>query len=279
MSYRTILVEVDDSEAGKARAAMAVATAARFKASITGVFLKTAIIPAFMIGDGFAITPGDVIQQYLDDRGKETTKTSAALRVMFEALARGADCPCSWLDVNGDSEDELIACARRHDLSILPATMKAALGSSTLSAARVGMASGAPMLIAPKALAPNWGGRRVLVAWKEAREPARVLNDAWPFLTEATEVTFLTVSKNAPGALDTMLQRQLKAHGCKPAQLIVAAEEDLSAADVIRYQIARTGADLAVLGLFGHSRLQEFVLGGVSRNLLADAPVPMLVSH
>jgi nucleotide-binding universal stress UspA family protein len=76
MAYRTILVQVDGSQEGQARASRALSLAARFDASVTAVFLKSDRIPPFMTGDGFAITPGEIIQQFVDERAQETARLS-----------------------------------------------------------------------------------------------------------------------------------------------------------------------------------------------------------
>lgn len=253
--------------------------AADNKAAITGVFLKSEVIPPGLTGDGFAITPGEIIQQFVDDRAKETARLSAANRALFEDAARAAAVGFTWRDINGDAEDVLIACARRHNLCVLPAVMKPALGDARLTAAHVGLASGRPLLIVPEDGNATSFGRRVLVAWKDAREAARALNDAWPFLETAESVTFLMVSRTASPTLDAMLKAELDAHGCRNVSVVVDPRVDADTGDVIRAQIDRCGADLAVLGLFGHSRLAEFMLGGVSRSLLEDPPVAMLMSH
>lgn len=279
MAYRTILVVVDGTPAGQPRVERALLLAARFNASITGVFLKSEIIPPALTGDGFAVTPGDIIQQFVDDRDRETARLSAAARSAFEGSARAAGLTFAWRDINGDFDDALVACARRHDLSILPPVMKPALTDTRLTAAHIGLASGAPVLVAPEGKDFQTLGRRVLVAWKEAREAARALHDAWPFLEEAESVTFLTVSKSAQSSLDADLKASLSAHGCRNLTVVADTNEDADIGDVIRSQIRTSSADLVVLGLYGHSRLQEFILGGVSRNLLSHPPIPMLMSH
>lgn len=279
MTYRTILVHVDGSEGGQARAAMALTLAARFEASVTAVFLRSNAIPPVITGDGFAVIPGEIIRQLMDDRAKETARLSAVARTSFEAAARAASLPVTWCDINGDFDDELVACARRHDLSILPPRMKAALGQATLTAAHVGMASGSPILVVGAAPAGPSLGRRIIVAWKDTREAARAINDAWPLLKAAESVTVLMAAKHVNPASDSMMNAHFEKHRCKNVEFVVDDDDKLETADVIRKHISRLNADLVVLGLFGHSRLQEFILGGVSHDLLEQPPVPLLMSH
>lgn len=279
MTYRNILVHVDNSKAAKTRVAAGAALASRFRCAVTGVFLKSERYPAYVIADGMLPAAGDVLELAIKERTQEVCNASAAARTMFEEAVREASVPSHWLDVNGDSEIELVACARRHDLAILPPEMKAAFGEGAIKAAQVGMASGGPVLVLKHGGYRMAFGRKILVAWNDSRESARALRDAWPFLSMAEEVTFLTVSHRADRELDELMQRHLRSHGCKQARLVVDRSDPESIGDLIKLQAAETGADMIVLGLYGHSRLYELVLGGVSRNLLQDPPMPMLVSH
>jgi nucleotide-binding universal stress UspA family protein len=125
-------------------------------------------------------------------------------------------------------------------------------------------------------------GERVLVAWDGGREAARAVNDALPILERAKSVTVLSVnpasedgSRREPGA-DISLH--LARHGVKvEAQRRITTE--ISAGDAILNEIASKGSDLLVMGAYGHSRLRELVLGGVTRQILGSMTVPVLMSH
>ena len=283
MTYRNILVHVDNTKAAKTRVAAAVALASRVECALTGVFLKSAKYPNYVIADAILPPAGDVLELAIEERTQEVYGASAGARAMFEEAVREASIPFSspfhWLDLDGDSEADLIACARRHDLAILPPEMKPAFSERTIKAAQIGMASGGPVLVLKHGGYPIGFGRRILVAWNDTRESARALRDAMPFLARAEEITFLKVSHRADGELDELMQRHLQSHGCKRANLVVDRSDPESVGDVIKIQVAETGADMVVLGLYGHSRLYELVLGGVSKDLLHDPPMPMLISH
>ena len=75
------------------------------------------------------------------------------------------------------------------------------------------------------------------------------------------------------------MQRQLQDHGCPAAHFHFEEAGDTPVEHVLRLHVGRTGADLVVFGLYGHSRLREFVVGGVSRSMLFDPPMPLLMSH
>ena len=77
---------------------------------------------------------------------------------------------------------------------------------------------------------------------------------------------------------DSLLQRYFEDHG-RAVDLVVVRESDAGAADALRAEAERAGADLIVMGLYGRSRLRETILGGVSRSLLDTAGIPLLVTH
>ncbi len=277
MTYRSILVHVDNSAAAKTRIAAAAALAFRQASVLTGVFLKSETAPNTM-SDGITGLPLANVEAFFIERAKHTAECEREARLMFEEVARSAGVETGWMSVNGDSEFGLVACARRHDLAVLPVHMKAPLGHSTLTAAQVAMGAGGPVLVLKHGGYPVDFGKRVLVAWNDSREAVRALRDAWPFLEAADMVYFLTIAGVDERHDDRLLRRQLESHGCRRFEFIVD-RNDSPAPDLIRRQIGALGADLVVMGLYGHSRLQQFILGGVSRDLLQDAPMPLLVSH
>lgn len=279
MTYRNILVHVDNSEAGKTRVAAAAALAVRCKSALTGVFLRSPHLPGAFVGDAVTPIAASLLQKTLDERLDVLSKASAAARLMFDSTMCDAFAPFYWLDIDGENPSELIASARRHDLVILPPEMKPAFGDNVITAAEIGMASGGPILVLKHGGYPIEFGKRILVAWKDSRESARALRDAWPFLEGAEEIYFLMASRDGEAEIDDLLQRHLHVHGCKEAKLIVERNEEVAVSDLIRRHVNFVGADMVVLGLYGHSRLREMALGGVSRDLLHDIPMPLLMSH
>jgi nucleotide-binding universal stress UspA family protein len=123
----------------------------------------------------------------------------------------------------------------------------------------------------------------VLVAWNTTREAARALNDAMPILARAKKVTVLSINPPSgemgrpvwPGA-DISLH--LARHGAT-AEASSTVSGDIDAGNTILSRAADFGADLIVMGGYGHSRQREFLLGGVTRTLLQHMTVPVLMSH
>ncbi len=277
MSYRTILVQTEDSVPGRMQVKAAIDLAKRFGATLTGVFLKAEQIPAVFVGDAF--TAVTLTESFIKEREEHIAKGADAARAMFEAAAAAGGVTFTWQAINGDNEDDLIRFARRHDLTVLRREVQPVGGASAILASQVAMSSGGPVLIVPESGYPVPFGSNILVGWKEGRESTRAVRDAMPFLGAAQKVTFLTVSHDAPEELDPQLAAYLASHGCKSASAAVDRNDNHTAGTSIRMRGDMVGANMLVLGLYGHSRLRELFLGGVSRELLVDSTLPMLVSH
>lgn len=126
-------------------------------------------------------------------------------------------------------------------------------------------------------------GKVVMVCWNASREAARAVVDALPFLRAAEKVIVLAVNPEMsaaghgaePGA---DVAAWLSRHGVRvTVQRDVAPDADVGA--VILSRAADHGVDLIVMGIYGHSRMREMVLGGASRSLLASMTVPVLMAH
>jgi len=278
MAYREILVLLDAEPAGFYRSQFGADLARRWNAHLTGVFLTSRFMLQFGAGEALYGLPYGDIDWMLSDHAKRVEEASEAARRQFEGAAGAAGVQSDFMKVSGDYPEAFIACARRADLVIMPSRMAVHMGQKHVSAADVAMSSGGPVLVTPADDYAPPAGKRVLISWNGSREAARALRDGWPFVEAAEEVHLLVVSPSGEGGPDGMLQRLLERHGVKP-NIIVDVSKDEHAADVIERQMAEFDIDLLIAGLYGHPRLQELVLGGVSRQLLHDVPAPLLLSH
>lgn len=277
MSYRNILVHVDESASSKARVTAAADVAARFGATLTGLFLRSEFVPAFVVGDAFSAVT--TVEAYVEERDRKIAIASSAARAIFQSAVENGGINADWIEVNGDDDQTVLAAVRRFDLAVFPAFATSSFGTHDLGVATIGMGAGVPVLILPERGYPMPFGKKVLVGWKESRESVRAVRDALPFLASAEEVHLLTVSADARSDLDDLLLRNLAAHGCRKVQIHVDRNDDLSVANAIQRHAGMVGADMVVLGLYGHSRMRELFLGGVSRDMLGSLQLPLLVSH
>jgi nucleotide-binding universal stress UspA family protein len=203
----------------------------------------------------------------------------------FEQTCRQAAIPFEWR--TDRAVDTIVsphagAVARAADIILYPQlSPKASIGRHQLE--DVVFASGRPVL----ALPPNWTirklGARVLVAWDGGREAARAVFDSLPMLVRSETVRFVSVQ----GVLDEPLRQftpaddvaaTLTRHGVKVEVHTFRATRG-TVKDELKAQALDFGADLCVMGCYGHSRLRERILGGVSRAMLHDLPFPLLLAN
>ena len=180
------------------------------------------------------------------------------------------------------SADELIDLGRLHDLTILPVPHTDVLGSSGMEAVIFGTARPTLLLPSGKGKKPLQSLDRVVVAWDYSREAARAMADAMPILSRAREVRVISVF-GEKGIHTTCvagdLEKYLAAHKVNYVLERVELSYGTIGDCVMSHASAVINADLLVLGAYGHSRLREFILGGATRAILADARLPVLLSH
>lgn len=137
--------------------------------------------------------------------------------------------------------------------------------------------SGRPALILPHAGEFAAVGRTVLVAWKESREAARAVSSALPWLRRARQVHVISYGEAAAESLQK-LAGYLKIHGVTADAHKGGPEED-DIGNLLLSRAADVGADLLVMGCYGHSRAREWVMGGATRTLLQTMTIPVWMSH
>jgi nucleotide-binding universal stress UspA family protein len=123
---------------------------------------------------------------------------------------------------------------------------------------------------------------RVLIAWNASRESTRALAEAMPYLHKAKEVTVVVVDDYGPLVPNVMMGadvvEHLKHHGIEAVlQTMKSIDGDVGA--TLLTEAEKRKADLLVMGGYGHARLREWLLGGVTRELLHHAPLPLVVAH
>lgn len=276
MSFKTILVQCDAGKAAPRRLELATQLAGRFDAVLVGVHAKPPFEAPVFAEDGFSMAP--FFEAY--EEAAETDKASSS--AAFDRAIKGKHLSTEWRPLDGRVDDVLTVCSRYADLLVvgqteIDSTVPAGVPESVV------LASGRPVLVVPHIGVEKPVGQVVMLCWNASRESARAAADALPFLKAAQKVIVLVVEPRVtseghgeePGAdVATWLAR----HGVKViVQRDVAPDADVG--NVILSRAADHDVDLIVMGLYGHSRLREMVLGGVSRTLLSTMTVPVLMSH
>ena len=142
--------------------------------------------------------------------------------------------------------------------------------------------SGRHLFLVPGGQVPNTPFDRTLIAWNGSRESARALAEAMPYLYEAKATTVVVVDEKHPAELQALIGldavNHLQHHGIDATLHRVRNRTHDVAAALIE-ETERLEVDLMVMGGYGHSRLREMLLGGVTYDLLHQAPVPLVIAH
>ena len=281
MALKDILVHLDGTPQATARLAVAAGLARRHEAHLTALFVVDVSPPIMGAADAGS---GAVLAGLIESMRAEALASAGTVEAAFNDTLRREGLPGEWRLAEGITAELVALHARYADLAVIGQADPAA-GASTdagvLSAAI--FESGRPVLVVPYAGSFATVGERVLVGWNAGREATRAVHDALPLLAKANSVTITAVNPRVglgahgeePGA---DIARHLARHGVMVAVEHTVAPE-IGASDILLNRASELSADLLVVGAYGHSRLREFLLGGVTRSLLREMTVPVLLSH
>ena len=281
MGFKTILVHADTGRSAPARWKLSAELAARFDAHVVGLYVRRPFQAPAFTDAGPAM---DSLYRTYENAVKadEALATAAFRDLIGSQIIGGKGLSSEWRVADGLAEQVVAAYARYADLVIIGQTEPDAGATTTPAdlAETVGMAGERPVLIVPHIGVVKPPGKTVMLCWNGSREVARAATSALPILKKADKVIILLVDPKSDGGEQpgAGVARWLARHGVKAVvQRDTAADSDVGG--VILSRAADHDADLIVMGLYGHSRMREWVLGGASRTLLASMTVPLLVAH
>lgn len=279
MDYRSIIVCLDDSDSTRQRLDFALGLSVRHSAHLTGLHLSYMPSAAFAAYDG--------VEQIYASLQQDLAVRQAAARDAFLAAARAQNVPADFIAARNLDIVAATAHARVSDLIIAgqPDLRDTAAYLGEGFPSRFVLEVSRPVLFTPHGFPVRTDFNHVMMAWNGSRESTRALFDALPFLQAANRVTLLTLHREdspwpeggpvpAPDVL-ALLRR----HGVEARLVVNAGHEDPGNWLLARATDMDDPADLLVAGAYGHSRLSEWILGGVTRTLLGQMPLPVLLSH
>jgi nucleotide-binding universal stress UspA family protein len=255
----------------------AVSVASTLGAHLAGVaFVYDPIVP--ISGTGY-VPPEVIDTQQADseagakaavDRFNEATRRAglSAEPLRFSASLAGAG-------------DQFGRIARRFDLAIVGQAEPHGASVDDIIAETTLFTSGRPMIIVPYIQKVPLKLDRVMVCWDSSRQAARAIGDAMPLLAKAgrVQVVIVTNERDKQNEIEGAdIAEHLARHGLT-VDVHRVAGGDIDVADALLSHASDSGADFMVMGGYGHSRLREFVLGGVTRSILQSMTVPTLMAH
>jgi nucleotide-binding universal stress UspA family protein len=254
----------------------AISLAAAFHAHVAGIaFLYEPIIPDGTLGG----VPVDLIEIQRDENSKAAQ--AAVSRFETATKAAGVSAETRILDATFGGAPTLFGrVARRFDLSVVAQAQPEQGGAEDLVVEGALFESGRPVIIVPYIQKQGLKLERVLACWDGGRTAARAIADAVPLLAraKAVDIVMVTEQRKDDEITGANLSAHLARHGVRAdVKRISKGEIEIEAA-ILDY-VADSGADFMVMGGYGHSRLREFILGGVTRGILNSMTIPVLMSH
>lgn len=277
MSMREIMVHVTDGKDCVARLHAAAALARAHQARLTGLYTQWhAEAPPYVEAQ---LGPEvQALQQRLRDEQKETTKAR------FDDALADAGTSVRWHSCVGALRNLLTMHARYCDLLIMGRHGQDSSDPVINLVEAVVLESPKPVMLIPENGAPDGIGRRTVIAWNGTREAVRAVDAALPLLEHSEQVQILAVDPpdepellngDRPGA---DLCDYLAGHGIKAEAAVVHSGSD-SVGEVLLAQAMASGSDLLVMGVYGHARWRELILGGTTAHVLRRAKIPLLLAH
>jgi len=275
--YKTILVHYDAGRTAATRLEIGLEIGTRFDAHVACLYALSAMpSPSY---------PYEAARIVRETQQKMRGEMLDAARRGYDACLRKAGYEkAEWRSSEADALGAVALHARYADLVVIgqqneewPSGVSKDFERSLL------LAAGRPVLVVPYAFERRPVGRQVLVAWNASREAARAVSGALPLLKRAGHVHVIAFSPGKDGAAHgeepgADVGLYLTRHGVK----VTVSRHDSAGVDVGNQLLSRAfdlSVDLVVMGAWGHSRLHELVLGGVTRTLLESMTVPVLLAH
>jgi len=274
---KDIVVNLGIAERANYAGEYAISVAAAFEAHLAGIaFLYDPIVPI----SGAGYIPADVIET----QERDNAAAAKAALDRFAAASQRAGISAEPLTMSASLAgvaEQFSRIARRFDLSVVGQAEPETSAIEEVIAEAALFESGRPVIVVPYIQKEPLKLDQVMVCWDGSRSAARAIGDAVPLLRLSKQVEIVIVA-NERGKQDEIAGADMGAHLARHGLKVEVRRTvlgDIDVADVLLSHAADSGCDFIVMGGYGHSRLREFVLGGVTRSILRSMTAPVLMSH
>jgi len=267
MDYKTVLVSLALDRPNDACLAVAGDLAERFGARVVGVAASDLRAPLYF-------AEGDYAQKLLEEEAAAIRKRLSELEAEFRAAVERRATSVEWRCARALSTPYLLQQARAADILVVGARAETIVDpGAAADPDDLVMQAGRPLVVVPPEV--RWLDlRSVLVAWKDVREARRAVFDALPILAAAKDVTIAEIPDQGTDRADALshvadVAAWLHGHGIVAGTVV--PESTASVTEQLDKIAADTGAGAVIAGAYGHSRLREWILGGVTRHLATES--------
>ncbi len=277
MAIKDLAVAFNASDNSRAAVKLAVQMCRKYEATLTGIYTHLPV----KFESQVEIWISDEMKDSLE---KADADTVAAIEDAFRAAVKesGFDGPVEWLSPTGRPNDLLAKSARYHDLLLIGQYSNPDRSQRRVRAEELVVNSGKPIVVVPLDYQVRPFTGHAVVAWDGSRPVARALSDAMQILETKERLDVVTVGR--PGAqpgkdgFGQDVVTYLSRHGINAKLTNLSASREGVGATILGY-CSETDPDVLVMGAYGHARLREELFGGVTRHILENANVPVLMAH
>ena len=276
MTYKTVMVALALGQSNDGRLEVAAQLAEQFGTRIIGAAAVEFSPPLYL-------TEGEPAQRLIDQGWAAVKDRLKELESEFRAAMRNRGVEVEWRCAEDFPTRFVVQQARACDIVVVGEAARGGLADPfvQVNPNDLVMQVGRPLLVVPETC--NWLDlRSVLVAWKDTAEARRAVSDALPLLRKSTEVTIVEIVEEEADRAAALLRVEdvaawLSRHGVRASQQV--PEQCGDAATQLERVASDVGAGVVVAGAYGHSRLSEWILGGVTRRLMNPSNRCSLLSH
>ncbi|HEY7749652.1 MAG TPA: universal stress protein [Aestuariivirgaceae bacterium] len=280
MSYKTILVSLNEIDRLDTLVELTAKLALKYDAHVLGLYVipAAAVYPA--VGPYVAPEIFDSFTKFFEDQSKK-------VKQKFETVMKRNSLASQWLEVRAlvpMISDTISEIGRIADLIVLSETDRNASQGVELNVVEnTIMSAGRPVLVIPRKAEGDLKVSQIVCGYNGSKEAARAVHDALPFLKMADDVRLVWVdpskeSEMAGSVPGSDMAESLDRHGVR-ATAESMPTNGINPAEALVTRARDLGAGMVVMGAYGHSRLREFVLGGATKQALSAMTVPLIMSH
>ncbi len=275
MAIKTIMAVADGSQTTSPTLATAVAAAKKLGAHLDVLHVKPD--PATMVPVVGEAMSGALVEQMIESLSQSAEKRAEQARRDFSQDCEGQGLSVSFNAATGAAPDVVGIRGRLADLIVTsrPSGDDVPTQTAVLDAALFD--TGRPVLIAPAAV-PASVGENIVIAWNGSLEATRAVNGAMALLRLARNVTILCIGNDDRRLPAESLRDYLAKHGATGTVDRQTGESGPTGKQLIERSL-RSGADLLVMGAYGHSRVRELILGGATHHVIAHGGLAVLMGH
>ena len=277
MTIKDVLVHVDNSRAMPGRVRAAAEFARRHDAHLTGLYVvEVPVLPSY--------AEAQIPAAIFDAQRASLVSVAAAAELVFRDIADNSGISSEWRCVEDRRIDALSLHARYVDLLVVgQADPEDPECVSRGLADHLALGAGRPVLVIPVGGVRGDIGEIVAVAWNAKREAVRAISDAMPILESAKRVSVITINADSDdpenaGIPAADIGLHLARHGIE-TQTKSLYGAPAAIGDLLLDAAGAESADLLVMGAYGHARLREILLGGVTSHVLTHTYIPTLLAH